>query len=102
MKKTRQQIKSEEKQRINKIIQENENFVDIIKKRDLKYLTDTNLLEMEILGFKREIIVLKEKNAELSKEYQKKESTEREKEFIDGIGKQILKVQNHLIENDNN
>ena len=96
MKKSREQMRSDERQRIKNIEAENKNFHLQLEKSERKYLTDTNLLEMEIKLLKDENKKLKKENKELSKGYQKQAETEREKQFIERFENIISKTQKNL------
>ena len=86
-------MRADERQRIKNIEVENKNFHLQLEKSERKYLTDTNLLEMEIKMIKDKNKKLEKENKELSKGYQKQAETEREKQFIESFGKMLEKTQ---------
>ena len=96
MKKTRQQMRADERQRINNIEKQNKTFNDKFKKQELELTATKAILENEIIGLKNEVERLRKENKELSKGYQKQEASERKKQFIESFGNMIAKNQKNL------
>ena len=96
MKKSRQQMRADERQRIKDIKKENKNFHLKIEKLERDFLTDTNLLKMEIKLLTDENTKLKGENKELKKGYQIERDNQREKQFIENFTKKITEMQKDL------
>jgi predicted RNase H-like nuclease (RuvC/YqgF family) len=96
MKKSRQHMRADERQRIKDIEKQNKTFNDKFKKQELHFSATKAILENEIIGLKKEVERLKKENKELSKGYQKQKETESEKQFIESFGKMLEKTQKDL------
>ncbi len=96
MQKSRQQMRADERLRIKEIEKQNKTFNDKFKMQELQITAMKALYENEIIGLKKEIERLEQKNKELSNIYQKHQETEREKQFIENFGKMLNKVQKDL------
>jgi len=92
MKKSRQQMRAEERKRIKNIISENKAFKEKFEKQELNLKTTKAVLENEIIGLKNEVERLRKENKELSKGYQKQEASEREKQFIESFKETANKI----------
>ena len=89
MKKSRQQIRADERQRIKDIEKRNKAFNDKFKMQELQNTAMKILYENEIIGLKKEVERLKKENKELSK-------AGHEKQFIESFGEMLEKTQKDL------
>jgi len=89
-------MRADERLRIKEIEKQNKTFNDKFKMQELQMTAMKVLYENEIIGLKKEVELLEQKNKELSNIYQKYHETEREKQFIESFGQMLSKVSKNL------